>query len=449
VTRPREKGDAVPVHSPRIIDPLPQRYATAEPGIGGVIKQRPQDFVVEELPLYEPCGKGEHLYVRVQKTNVSHHEMLSCVRRHFDVPTAAIGFAGMKDKAAVTAQTISVHLPKNHAPPDGDLPHDRITIQWAERHTNKIRVGHLAGNRFSIRIREVEPTRVPEVKRRLTRLEATGVPNYFGRQRFGYRVNNHLLGLALIRADWEGLLGELLGAGGTAFPEYQQERRELFDRGAYAEAAAQWTPADRNELTVIKALAGGRRPRDATRAVGQTAMSFWISALQSAVFNRVVDRRLDDEALENLVEGDLAWKHDNGAVFSVTPDDLAAGELEPRLARLEISPSGPMWGPGMIRPGPAIAAVEVEALEAMGVGPDDFRGRNDLYKGGRRPLRVPVHAPATDSGVDEHGGYIRVAFDLPAGSYATVLLREIMKAPDLGSQHDAAGAQGAGDLRDR
>jgi tRNA pseudouridine13 synthase len=289
---------------------------------------------------------------------------------------------------------------------------------------------------------------VPEVRRRLMQLESTGVPNYFGRQRFGYRVNNHLLGLALMRADWPGVIGELLGAQGTPFPEYQRERRELFDRGRCEEAAALWTPADRNELTVIKALVAGRRPREAARAVGHTAMTFWISALQSAVFNRVVDRRIDAGALARLAEGDLAWKHDNGAVFRVTADDVAGGALEPRLERLEISPSGPMWGAGMIRPGPDPARVETEALEAMGLSPDDFQGRDDLSKGARRPLRVPIRDAAADSGVDEHGAYIRIAFDLPAGSYATVLLREIMKSPDVASQGDPAGVQGRGDLRD-
>jgi tRNA pseudouridine13 synthase len=175
------------------------------------------------------------------------------------------------------------------------------------RHTNKIRVGHLAGNRFSIRIRQVEPVKVTVVKRQLDQLEATGVPNYFGLQRFGYRVNNHRLGLALLRADWAGLVGELLGSGGSVFPEYQRPRRDLFDRGEYREAAALWTPADRNELTIIKGLASGRRTRDAARSVGRTAMSFWISALQSAVFNRVLDARLETGTPDKLVEDDLAW----------------------------------------------------------------------------------------------------------------------------------------------
>ncbi|MHC4966225.1 MAG: tRNA pseudouridine(13) synthase TruD, partial [Planctomycetota bacterium] len=170
--------------------------------------------------------------------------------------------------------------------------------------------------------------------------------------------------------------------------------------------------------------------RDAARAVGKTAMLFWISALQSAVFNRVLDRRLEAGALTRLVEGDLAWKHDNGAVFAVTAGELSRDELTPRLDRLEISPSGPLWGAGMIRPGPAVDAVELEALKAIGVTPETFGTRGDEFRGARRPLRVPVGNPSTEAGVDEDGAYIRVAFDLPAGSYATVLLREMMKAPE-------------------
>jgi tRNA pseudouridine13 synthase len=429
----------VPVEAVPDINPLPQRYLTNEPGLGGVIKQRPEDFVVEKLPLYEPSGAGEHVYVRIEKMGVSHHEMASCLRRHFNVTDGAIGFAGMKDKRAVTRQTVSIHLPGDLPVPEGDLPHERIKVLWMTRHTNKIRVGHLAGNRFSIRIRDVDPLKVTVVKHQLTQLAATGVPNYFGLQRFGYRVNNHVMGLALLRADWAALIGELLGSTGSRFPEYQRPRRELFDRGEYHEAAALWTPADRNELTVIKALAGGRRTRDAARSVGKTAMSFWISALQSAIFNRVLDARLEAGTLAGLIEDDLAWKHNNGAVFAVTAAELSSGALTPRLERMEISPSGPMWGPGMIRPGPAVDAVELEALKALGLTPDSFKTRDCEFKGARRPLRVPVGHTATESGVDEHGGYIRVAFDLPAGSYATVLLREMMKSPEVEEPQPAPG----------
>jgi tRNA pseudouridine13 synthase len=114
----------------------------------------------------------------------------------------------------------------------------------------------------------------------------------------------------------------------------------------------------------------------------------------------------------------------------VTADELAGGELAPRLEALEISPSGPLWGAGMTRPGPAVEEVELEALQAMGVTPRRFAPTDPPSKGARRPLRVPLFRTATDSGVDEFGPYVRVAFDLPAGAYATVLLRELMKAPE-------------------
>ncbi len=417
------------VEGVQVVNPLPRRYLTPEPGIGGTIKTRPEDFLVEEVPLYDPCGTGEHLYLGIQKTGVSHVEMISHLRRHFDVPRRAIGFAGMKDKAAVTQQTVSIHLPESRQMP-GPIQHERINVLWTSRHTNKIRVGHLAGNRFSIRIRDVDPVKVTVIPRMLARLQESCIPNYFGLQRFGYRCNNHLLGLLLLRQDFDGMAAELLGSTGSAFPEYQSQRRELFDEGRFEDAAAMWTPADRNELTVCKAFAGGRRAREAIRAVGQTALSFWISALQSAVFTRVLDRRLLDEMLDRLVEGDLAWKHDNGAVFRVTAAELSRPELSRRVQAREVSPSGPLWGVGMTLAGGAVSVIEGDALRALGVSCDDLESGPARLKGARRALRVPVHNPVTDAGADEHGPYIRVAFDLPAGAYATVLLRELMKIPE-------------------
>ncbi len=410
----------------RHASPLPQRYLTGEPGVGGTIKARPEDFLVDEVSLYDPSGTGEHLYLGVQKTGVSHVEMISHLRRHFDVPRRSIGFAGMKDKAAVTRQTVSIHFPPDRPMP-GPVEHKRIEVLWTKRHTNKIRLGHLAGNRFSIRIREVEPVRVTVMRRALAHLERVGIPNYFGSQRFGYRCNNHLLGLLLLRQDWPGMAAELLGSTGTPFPEYQLQRRTLFDEGRYQEAAAMWTPADRNELTVITAFAEGRTGGPAVRAVGPAALSFWISSLQSAVFNRVLDRRLDDQTLARFVEGDLAWKHDNGAVFAVTADELSKPELTRRIEAGEVSPSGPLWGRGMTRAAGAVEAVERGALVAVGLTEEDLQREPARLKGARRPLRVPVHHPATDAGADEHGPYIRVAFDLPAGAYATIVLRELMK----------------------
>ena len=410
----------------QLVNPLPQQYLTQEKGIGGVIKSQPGDFVVEEIPLYEPKGEGEHLYLRIEKTNVSHGELMSCLRRQFGVKEVDIGYAGMKDKAAVTTQTISIHLPHGD-PPSVENYHERINVLWARRHTNKIRRGHLRGNRFSIRIRDVNPLNVTVVKRCLDQLQQAGMPNYFGVQRFGYRCNNQILGAAIVREDWQSLLDELLGAAGAVFPEYQRERRELYDQGQYAEAARQWTAANRNELIAIRTLRDGKSLHGVCHSFGPTPLSFWISALQSAVFNRVLDERLQQGTLLSLMEGDLAWKHDSRSVFAVTAVELEGDELATRLERFEISPSGPLFGSGMTCADGLVDEAEAHALRATGLPLEALAQVGYGVHGGRRAMRVPVTNVEIDSGVDEEGNYIHLAFDLPRGAYATVLLREIMR----------------------
>ena len=408
-----------------IVNPLPQQYLTQGKGTGGVIKSQPADFVVEEIPLYEPCGEGEHLYLRIEKTSVSHGELMSCLRRHFHVKEVDIGYAGMKDKAAITRQTVSIHLLDD--PPSVEIDHERINVLWARRHTNKIRRGHLRGNRFSIRIREVDPLSITTVKRCLDQLQRTGMPNYFGVQRFGYRCNNQILGAAIVRKDWQGLLDELLGATGTPFPEYQGERRALHDQRRYAEAARQWSVANRNELIASHSLRDGKSLHGACHALGPTPLAFWISALQSAIFNRVLDERLQQGTLLTLVVGDLAWKHDSRSVFAVTAAEMEGDELARRLERFEISPSGPLCGSGMTRAAGSVDEVEIRALQATGVPLDALMQVGYGVHGARRAMRVPIANVEFDSGVDEGGNFIHLAFDLPRGAYATVLLREIMR----------------------
>lgn len=418
----------------RIGNPLPQKFLTADAGIGGRIKVRPEDFLVDELPLYEPEGKGEHLYLGIEKSNVSHGEMISCVRRHFNVSEREIGFAGMKDKVGVTRQTISVLLPPGSpAAPNVDIQHGRIKVLWAARHRNKIRVGHLAGNRFSIRVRDVEPSKATLALRTLRTLERSGVPNYFGSQRFGYRLNNHMIGAALLRGDWDAMVRYLLGSEGGRFPLYQQPRRELFDAGRYAEAAEQWTAADRAERIASTRLAAGKGNKEACLAVGDTALAFWISALQSAMFNRVLDWRIESGLFAQLTEGDIAFKHVTRGMFHITPAELAAGELPARLQSMEISPSGPLWGKDMMQAGGRIGEIEREALQAAGIPEELILHSRHSPQGGRRPLRVPLCNGSIEGGVDEHGHYVRVAFDLPRGAYATIVMREIMKADQIES----------------
>jgi len=412
-----------------ITSPLPQQYLTDEPGIGGAIKQRPEDFLVDEIPLYDPCGEGERLYLLVESKRVAHSELIATVRRYFQVREHAIGYAGMKDKIGVTRQMLSVYLP---GVDDGDvgnidLGHERIGVLWAARHRNKLRRGHLRGNRFSIRIRAVAPTSAPGVLRTLKTLEQTGVPNYFGPQRFGYRANNHLLGALLLAGDFDGFVRELVGTGYTPFPDYQRQRRELADAGAYARALSMWTTADRAERRVLQALVDGADAKQACLSVKKQMREFYISAFQSAIFNGVLDQRITDGTMSTLHRGDVAWKHDSRAVFAVTDDEFDSRELHERVQQFELSPSGPLFGRKMVEAAGAIGELEQRVFEATGLPHEQFMQSAFVPDGQRRALRMPIENIEVEGGVDEHGGYVRTAFDLPRGTYATIALREVMK----------------------
>lgn len=433
---------------PRLLgDPLPRERLLAVPAAGGAIKERPEDFLVDELALYEPSGTGEHLYLRVQKTNLAHNEIVDVLQRHYRVKEEAIGFAGMKDKVAVTQQTVSIHLPGR---PDGDLPrHPRLAVLWAARHENKIRRGHLLGNRFAIRIRRIDPLRAPAIRRQLRELERTGIPDYYGFQRFGYRRNNHRLGLLVLRQEWDGLLAELLGTSGSSSPEHQRERRELFHEARHVDALPMWARGDRAERAAVGALARGASPRAAVASVGRTTMAFWVSALQSYVFNRVLDRRIADGLFDRLLEGDVAWKHDSRRVFVVAADDLAAEAFAGRVATFDLSPSGPLPGPGMVQPVGAPAEREAAVLAEEGLDGSTFATLPFDLVGTRRPLRVQLSNVDVEGGFDEHGPYVRVAFDLPRGAYATVVLRELIgdgaerAADDTAERPGEESAEGA------
>ncbi|MCB9841243.1 MAG: tRNA pseudouridine(13) synthase TruD [Phycisphaeraceae bacterium] len=445
---PHDARDSTPPNAsapdPHIV---PAAYITADvPPIGGVIKQRPEDFLVEETPLYQPSGQGEHIYLFVEKRGLSTLEMVEIIARHFRVDRRAVGYAGMKDKPAITRQVVSVHVPGRKIEDFPSLEHDRVGVLWADYHTNKLRTGHLGGNRFSIRIRSVPATAALPAKRVLDRLERTGVPNRFGEQRFGHCANNHLVGRAILLGDPPGALDHLL-APCPDHPEQQPEGRALYAQGRFAEAIDAFPRSLRTERNALGMLARGVPPDRILARLDDRVRKFMLSAFQSAVFNAVLDARVLDGSFGTLRLGCIAHIHATRGQFHVTPDVFAEPDLADRAARLELSPTGPMWGVSMRRCDGASGDLERRCLEAAGVSTEDLdryaarpasRGSHDI-EGARRPLRVPVIAPQVEGGVDEHGSYVRVAFELERGAFATVVLREIMKPASGASIESEAG----------
>lgn len=331
------------------------------PGIGGVIRSEPEDFVVEEVPAYEPCGEGEHTFFRVEKRAITTMALTKQIAQMLDIPAREVSSAGLKDKYAVAQQTLSVH---NVAPETLlTLELDHAQVLWAKRHTNRLRSGHLRGNRFSLRIREPHPEAETRMDAIVEQLTARGVPNGYGEQRFGNRGDNHEVGMLLIHRDNAGLK----------------------ERG-------------------LRRIAGRMK-------------QFYISSLQSALFNQLLKARMERGLMDGLLRGDIAKKQETGGLFTV--EDLDA-EL-PRVAAWEINPTGAMYGYKMMPAQDEAGALEDEILAASELTLEDFRPVK--AKGTRRPLRYRPDG-LTWSLEDN---VVSVSFFAPKGSFATMLLRELMK----------------------
>jgi tRNA pseudouridine13 synthase len=350
----------------------------------GRIKERPEDFVVEEIPAYDPSGAGDHVYVRFTKTDRTTLDAVHAIARDLGCDPRAAGFAGMKDRRAVTTQTGSFQAPRGSTPVDLarralalSLP--GICVHEATPHGHKIKPGHLAGNRFTIVIREIPHERIGEVTRAFERIALSGVPNAFGAQRFGRRGDNAARALAWLRGEERG-------------------------------------PRDRRVLRLL-----------------------W-SSLQSAVFNAVLDARVLDGTWTTPLEGDLLKLRSSGGLF-VCSDVQKDGE---RAATGELSPTGPIFGARMrAAEGPPGQLERRLTAEIVGADVDLSRTRG-LGEGSRRALRVWVEdlrwelseAPGDHSG--NSAACVRVHFVLPKGAYATTVLGSALA---IDENHDGGRAR--------
>ncbi len=390
------------------------------------MRQRPEDFFVQEIPLYDASGEGDHILFEIQKVGFTTREAVSRIARELGLSPRDVGYAGLKDRHAITRQHLTVPM-KNGVDEERvmRLELDDIIPQWADRHGNKLKMGHLAGNRFAVRLREVDPMQVVRLRPILDRLARDGLPNYYGEQRFGrdpHRPNDRL-GLLLLRGDLQGFCDAYLG--GEDDREDVAEARRRYDQEGPAAALEVWPKNIRSEHRVLEALARTGDPVAAVRTLDRKLRQLLENAAQSAVFNAVVAERVTRGQLATVLAGDVAVKHVEALKTSgrLVVEDVAAEQ--PRCVAWEISPTAPLPG-GKVKPTPTgdAAAMEAAVLDRLGVSARDF----SRMPGERRPARVRPVDTKLSSGVDEHGGQITAVFTLPAGSFATTLMRELTKS---------------------
>jgi tRNA pseudouridine13 synthase len=320
----------------------------------------PEDFVVDELPLYAPTGEGGHTFVRVEKRDATTEEVGRALARAAGVAPRDVGYAGRKDRVAIARQWLSVPGLDPDAALALDLP--RARVLEAVRHPHKLRTGQLRGNAFEIRLRDLEASTRERVERRLAHFAERGFPNRFGMQRFGRDGDNAARGAAL--------------------------------------------------------LAGRERVRD------RRAARFLVSALQAAVFNEALARRA--APLDTVELGDVARVEASGGLFLV--EELA--REAPRAAAFEISATGPIFGTREIAPHGEPALRERAALAAFGIDPEaPLRPPPGLaQRGARRALRARAEAAR----LEPAEGGVRLCCTLGPGTYATVLIEELLREDDSG-----------------
>jgi tRNA pseudouridine13 synthase len=335
------------------VAPLPCAHGGAP--IAGRVRTERADFFVEEILGFEPSGAGEHVLVAIEKTGANTEWVARRLAERTGVAPVAIGYAGLKDRHAVTRQSFSIHLPGRDDPDWSALAIPGVRVLSATRHDRKLKRGVHRGNRFRLRVRDVEGSR-EDAEKRIEAIRARGVPNYFGEQRFGREDGN------IARA------------------------RELF--------------------------AGRRMPR--------AEAGFAISAARSLLFNAVLAERVAGQSWDRGLEGEVWMLAGTHSIFGPEPWSEA---LERRLAAFDIDPTGPLWGKGELRTAAQARELEERALAPHADLAAGLAGAGLVQQ--RRALRLPVrdldHAWESD-------GSLVLAFELAAGSFATVVLRELCDA---------------------
>jgi len=343
---------------------------------GGEFKNVPEDFEVEEIPAYEPCGEGEHLYLWIEKRDVSADALQGHLARTLGCSRSYIGMAGLKDRRAVTRQWVSV--PARCEPQIETAASDGVRIVKSARHRNKLRTGHLRGNRFTIRLRNLEPGAVDVIPKLAQQIQERGVLNLYGEQRFGHEESTLRLGCELLR--------------------------------------------------------GEKKPRQIPHAKRRFLLRLALSSVQSALFNDVLAQRLADGLLHTVLAGDVMQVAASGGPFVVEDVSIEQQRFDARETLI----TGPMFGPEMKRPMAVAAEREQEALRAWNFDPSAFEQFASLTSGTRRAMLVwPADLtaefvkPEASSEIDADGQAV-LRFSLPPGAYATSVVREFTKQDGFG-----------------
>lgn len=411
-------------------------YATGSPGCGGRLRRKSEDFIVEEIGEDWNYEGGRYLVLEVEKVDWDTHHLVRDLSRQLKISQKRFGWAGTKDKNAVTRQRMSIASLDEKELDRITLPDVKIKVLG--RSNRSVSLGDLRGNRFIVRITEIDLDE-EEAARRLDgvtkEIEAFGgLPNYFGVQRFGeVRPVTHLVGEALVRGDPEKAVLTYLALPFPGEPETTRAvRSRLLEERDFASALKEYPFRLRYERAMMSRLMEeGVDWAHSFDVLAPNLKRLFVHAYQSLLFNRILSKRMRSGLpLDRAVEGDVVCFSKGGLpdVDKIQKVDATNREAVNRLAeRGRAFVTLPLFGYRSEFAEGAPGEIERSVLDEEGVTFSDFRveANPDLGSPGhRRPALLKLD-PVVE--MEEEGSAL-IKFDLPAGSYATVVLREYMKS---------------------
>ena len=403
-------------------------YATDTPGIGGRLRATAEDFRVEEIP-GEVGSEGPYLICRLIKRDWELQHAVKEISKRLGISHRRIGWAGTKDRHAITSQLVSLY---NISPEQvASVQLKDISLEVVGRSNTQISLGALRANRFVLRIRETVSDRLAEEVGIVNAAAARGLPNYFGLQRFGVtRPITHLVGECILKSDYEGAVAIYAGLPFPGEPEATRDaRRDYYETRDPAAALHRFPVRMSFERSMLHYLAA--HPGDyegALKVLPPKLLSMFVSAFQSFLFNCALSTRIREEmTLHEPVPGDrllfLSGQEDR-----VTRENLSAAALQLSRGRCQIA----LFMPGTIpfeAKGPGDLTIEA-LMEEHGITSDNF-GEASSFVQTKFDGALRAIALKTDVATEITGRDVTLRFILPPGHYATTVCREYMKADPI------------------
>ena len=409
-----------------------ENFITDFDGTGGVIRSSNEDFYVEEVLLVKPTGNGQNTWIEILKNGKTTLDVVLDVARHLHLSRKRMGFAGMKDKSAVTRQWICVsNITPEELPDDLEDILYNVKILDIKANEKKLRIGQLKGNKFKIAIRNVDnPDEACEnAMGVLDSLESTGVPNYYGYQRFGeLRSNTHLVGKALVEGNVKKAVDTYIG--NPAEGEYSQtyQARQLYDEGKLQESYDLMPKSMRYEKYMLQELIhsskkGELQEKDyikSIEALPKPLKRMFVNAYESYLFNKIINQR-SKIGINKYYPGDIIIDHEERWIHEIDEDTI-----EEDINNFTLNPTAPLIGSKVPLADGVQGEIERQVIEEENVSKEAFACPK-TPKLGSHGIRRSIRFKVDQTNVRKIDDGIEVEFFIPKGCFATAVLREIMK----------------------